>query len=608
MNSDGDPSSIGTATAETTESNNETTLQGVVLARNDHFWVVDKPTNVPVHPTVDNIRENVAESTRQALIQGRQRQLESGNADHDSDIYVATPQRLDQNTSGLFLLARSKTFASYFARLLRLKTSNALEKEKQEQEPEPERSDRKSNDETTRIQKGENRHAELSKADKEYGKMIAGQDKSTIKKLYKCLVCIQPPAASANSTVSSSVPWSMASAYQELQSMDIITHYLEPSIRAPKTFARKPGNETWLECHMRILNVGDPIPLFGSDMVSDRNGDDGRSSLAIDLWQYAECIPPSCIGVVELEVELLTGRTHQIRGQFAADGFPLVGDVQYGGAVPRNTSEANTTGLRQLDRHFVTSEQLALQCCALEFLDGDVVEKSDGKTVMSPSNRWNKFRLEESWWSPILHRHMTKPSTIGGATTTAMVPTSVDDLETARRMQTGGTRNEKTDSDANDKADTMTDTTLSSSSLSSESSASTGKGPDFTKVYPEERLWPPRVSLSHGKHKYVLVKAVHPLKPDKEEWFVRSASTKEAQGPYHADVAYELVEWLEALEFEVTVTGGGRIYYNYGQEEVKVYGFSYGFGMADHQKAGSLIAEHMNLNPKYDKDNSRQVY
>jgi 23S rRNA-/tRNA-specific pseudouridylate synthase len=38
--------------------------------------------------------------------------------------------------------------------------------------------------------------------------------------------------------------------------------------------------------------------------------------------------PAKCIAVAELQVELLTGRTHQIRGQFAALGFPLVGDAQ----------------------------------------------------------------------------------------------------------------------------------------------------------------------------------------------------------------------------------------------------------------------------------------
>ena len=36
-------------------------------------------------------------------------------------------------------------------------------------------------------------------------------------------------------------------------------------------------------------------------------------------------------GAALVEVELLTGRTHQIRAHFADAGFPLVGDALYGG-------------------------------------------------------------------------------------------------------------------------------------------------------------------------------------------------------------------------------------------------------------------------------------
>ena len=70
------------------------------------------------------------------------------------------------------------------------------------------------------------------------------------------------------------------------------------------------------------------------------------------LEAYEDC---SC-----LEVELFTGKTHQIRAQMAALGFPLIGDVRYGNeAVNRHFRKA---GVRS---------QL-LHACRLEFppLDG----------------------------------------------------------------------------------------------------------------------------------------------------------------------------------------------------------------------------------------------
>lgn len=47
----------------------------------------------------------------------------------DPLVYVATPQRLDQNTSGLFVTATKKSFAAYFANLLRKKTDKELNSE-----------------------------------------------------------------------------------------------------------------------------------------------------------------------------------------------------------------------------------------------------------------------------------------------------------------------------------------------------------------------------------------------------------------------------------------------------------------------------------------------
>lgn len=62
-----------------------------------------------------------------------------------------------------------------------------------------------------------------------------------------------------------------------------------------------------------------------------------------------------CPVFMELEIELLTGRTHRTRGQLSAIGYPLVGDLQYG--LARTVSHPERECLN------LNSEHLALQCC-----------------------------------------------------------------------------------------------------------------------------------------------------------------------------------------------------------------------------------------------------
>jgi hypothetical protein len=254
-----------------------------------------------------------------------------------------------------------------------------------------------------------------------------------------------------------------------------------------------------------------------------------------------ETISTGCVAVVEVEVELLTGRTHQIRGQLSADGFPLVGDAQYGGAVPQEKEGVLTS------THYIHSDELALQCCQLEFLDPDIVVKGEGTEVMVPSDRWNTFRLDECWWTPLIDTYRAQSSSTGEATT------SSNGVERALKMQK---------KDASE-VDRNTNTLVAD-------------------------MIPPQVALSPGVHKYVLVKATHSSKDD-ERWFVKSAAPSECGGPYHANVAEELVEWLEAAGYDAIVTGGGRINYNSETKHAIVYGFSYGFGKGDHAKASSSI-------------------
>lgn len=97
------------------------------------------------------------------------------------------------------------------------------------------------------------------------------------------------------------------------QNFGVICHYMEPSPRAPKKVSETP-HEKWLECLLEIL--------------------------AIETME----------GKSKLRIQLHTGRTHQIRAQLSALGFPIIGDKAYGG--PELSSEFETIHLRAAELKF----------------------------------------------------------------------------------------------------------------------------------------------------------------------------------------------------------------------------------------------------------------
>ena len=79
---------------------------------NDHYAIIDKPSNLPCHSTVDNHLENVLHqfeslTKKPALLGGR----------------------LDHDTSGLCVLSLGINFLRYYNMLLRTKTSKILDGE-----------------------------------------------------------------------------------------------------------------------------------------------------------------------------------------------------------------------------------------------------------------------------------------------------------------------------------------------------------------------------------------------------------------------------------------------------------------------------------------------
>lgn len=353
---------------------------GVIVAQDDQkgWIVIDKPAMVPVHMTVDNEQENVAACLQRAIMRTATTSFPLANtAPPPPPPYVSTPQRLDQNTSGLLAVSTSKVFAAYFAKLLSTKTEEQLG-----------------------------------------GSKIASV--GGIHKFYRCLVCVQPPTPSSavdddpntiyEGSTNHASSWTVKQGVAELRSFaaegTIVRHYLEPSaVCGPKRFVEElpHGKTKWPECLLKIRSVGKVSSLVGNQAGRD---------LAYALWDNPdsvtseaaeERIPANCQAVVEVEIELLTGRTHQIRGQLSTLGFSLVGDARYGGALPANYTSAG-------------SEKVALQCCELEFLDPDIIVKEDGILYMKQSERWNHFRLERAWWTPLLQQYQEKNNAVSTTT------------------------------------------------------------------------------------------------------------------------------------------------------------------------------------------------
>eukprot|EP00980_Cylindrotheca_fusiformis_P003064 scaffold713_cov131-Cylindrotheca_fusiformis.AAC.22 len=481
----------------------------IIVHEGDGFWIIDKPPLVPVHAMVDNRLENVVE------------QLKMHNQDED---YVTTTQRIDINTSGLMVVATKPSFAAYFAQLLRRKTKQIKKQEHR------------------------NDNHQVKSAAVSSNDLCCSKDALNIQKEYKCLVCIQEQDVTNHPNRSSSIvdSWQML---KDLQG-SIVRHYLESSDRAPKRFEKlPPTNETstskWSECLLKIRHVSPLIPIPNPN-----------SSLAHALWaqQKTTSVPPNVKAVCEVEIQLLTGRTHQIRGQLSKLGFPIVGDEQYGGAIPKDCSDPTDT------KTFADQDVqlLALQCCHIGFWEADyevVWNRKRRRDIMQgfPSDRWVSASLESAWWTPYV-----KLSTSGDDVGT----TSNEDLELLRKQK-------------------QHQSTQQTSNL-----ASTAGKPRRVD------LLPPTVQLSPGKNKYILIKAVDDDDDGRVYWFVKSASPTECGGPYHANVAQDTLEWIEAAGFtNIQVTGGGRIDYDDEDKRAHVYGFSYGFGKGDHFHVSKLIEQ-----------------
>lgn len=316
---------------------------GVIVYENMDlgFAVLNKPGAMPAHPTISNHSEDVVDMYSEAL---KQREKELGRS-----IHVSLPQRMDaeRDIHGLLVVATRREFYSHMSEI---------------------------------------------KLDH-----LAGDHKHGVQKKYRCLVAVQDPDT-------------MDTIETMYQKGTIVTHYVDPKQhKSPQKFERAKPNEShkghrdWLRCQLRITSVGDEH--LRAACVSSKYDDFVDTTLAHRLWGVdAKAEDLGVSYVMQLEVEPLTGRTNQIRGQLAAMGLPIVGDEEYGG------------GVCQIRQHEHGWNRLALQCCEVSFLEPKWEEKEgEGKEEheegkkhhkhLVPSDRQCFFRLSDAWWTEFLENY-----------------------------------------------------------------------------------------------------------------------------------------------------------------------------------------------------------
>jgi len=99
------------------------------------------------------------------------------------------------------------------------------------------------------------------------------------------------------------------------------------------------------------------------------------------------------------------------------------------------------------------------------------------------------------------------------------------------------------------------------------------------------------VDIDTGKFKYVQIR-VYVEDPDSKEESSKLIVRGYSWAEWHADIYEKVQGELEAAGMETECLGGGRILHDKAQRTIQVFGYSQGYGLADHARSVELLKVH----------------